>query len=81
MEGIKFSREEDPEDKHDKKGEEEGHDTLSDSRKARGIGLARVISPFGFLISLILNVQQSDLLCTNTAQLSSLKLGCCADSS
>ena len=62
MEGVKFSREEDPEDKHDKEGEEKGHGTLSGSRRARGGCQVRVIGAFGLLIPLILNVQKSDLL-------------------
>ena len=62
MEGVKFSREENPDDKHDKEGKEEGHDTLSGSRRARGVWQVRIIGAFGLLVPLILNVQQSDLL-------------------
>lgn len=62
MEGVKFSREENPEDKHDKEGNEEGHDTVSGSRRARGVCQVRIIGTFGLLIALFLNVQKSDLL-------------------
>jgi hypothetical protein len=62
MEGVKFSREENPEDKHDKKGEEEGNDAFFGSRRARGVCQVPVIVAFSLLISLILNVQRSDLL-------------------
>jgi hypothetical protein len=57
MEGVKFSREENPQDKHDKEGDEEGHDTLSSSRRARGVCQVRVIGAFGLLIPLIFIVQ------------------------
>ena len=62
MEGVKFSREENPQDKHDKEGEEEGHDTLSGSRGARGASQVRTMGAFVLLIPLILIVQKSDLL-------------------
>jgi hypothetical protein len=62
MEGVKFSREENPEDKHDEEGKEEGNDALSGSRRARGVCQVPVIVAFSLLISLILNVQRSDLL-------------------
>jgi hypothetical protein len=62
MEGVKFSREENPEYKHDEEGKEEGNDTLSGSRRARGACQVPITGTFGLLIPLILNVQQSDLL-------------------
>jgi hypothetical protein len=62
MEGVKFSREENPEDKHDKEGKQEGHDMLSGSRRARGACQVRLIAAFGLLIPLILDVQKSNLL-------------------
>ncbi len=62
MEGVKFSREENPEDEHDKESKEEGHDTLSGSRRAGGACPVPIIVAFSLLISLILNVQKSDLL-------------------
>jgi hypothetical protein len=62
MEGVKFSREENPEDKHDKEGKEEGHDTLSGSRRARGVNQILINAAFSLLIPLILKVQKSSLL-------------------
>ena len=62
MEGVKFSGEENPEDKHDKEGKKERHDTLSGSGRARGVRQLPIIGAFGLLIPLILTVQKSDLL-------------------
>ena len=79
MEGVKFSREENPEDEHDKKSKEEGRDTLSGSRRARRVCQMLITAAFG-LFALILNVQKSDLLCKNAAQSSRRKLGFSVDS-
>jgi hypothetical protein len=62
MKGVKFSRKENPEDKHDKEGKEEGHDPLSGPRKARVVCQVPIIGTFVLLISLILTVQKSELL-------------------
>ena len=62
MEGVKFSRQEKPEDEHDKESKEEGHDTFSGPRRAGGACPFLIMEAFSLLISLILNVQKSDLL-------------------
>lgn len=76
MEGVKFSRKENPEDKHDKESKEEGRYGLSGSRRTGGVVAVHVIGAFGSLNFLILNVQRSDVPCKNTAQLCDRKLGC-----
>jgi hypothetical protein len=62
MEGVKFSREKNPEHEHDKESKEEGRDMLSGSGRARRVCQMLVMAAFSRLIALILNVQKSVLL-------------------
>jgi hypothetical protein len=62
MEKIKLAGERDPEGKHNKKGEEEGHKALRASGRDRRGGTAHFIALIGFVICLISKPQRFDFL-------------------
>lgn len=57
MECVKFTRKENPKDKHDKEGKEERDDVFFGSGMARGWNLFFVIGSFNLYIILLFGIQ------------------------